>query len=60
MVRENPKLKAGARTGAKREGWYRGIKLHAPSAGPKTSEAKLQRAVENALAKNADALARGK
>ena len=45
---------------AQRTGWYRGVKLQAPSTPPKTSLAKLKDAVSYAVGKNADALAGGK
>jgi hypothetical protein len=49
-----------ARTPARRTGWYRGVKLQAPPAPPKTSLSKLKDAVTYAVGKNADALAGGK
>ncbi len=45
------------RAAAKREGWYRGVKLQALPNPPKTPMARLREAVRNAVAKNADALA---
>lgn len=48
------------RSPTQRAGWYRGVKLQAPSTAPKTSLAKLKDAVTYAVGKNADALAGGK
>jgi hypothetical protein len=47
-------------TPPQRSGWYRGVKLQAPSTPPKTSLSKLKDAVRYAVGKNADALAGGK
>lgn len=48
------------RNPAQRAGWYRGVKLQAPPAPPKTALSKLKDAVAYAVGKNADALAGGK
>jgi hypothetical protein len=47
------------RAPAQRTGWYRGVKLQAPSTPPKTSLAKLKDAVSYAVDKNANALSGG-
>ena len=48
------------RSSPQRAGWYRGVKLQAPPAPPKTALSKLKDAVTYAVGKNADALAGGK
>lgn len=46
-----------ARAATQRHDTYRGVTLLSPASPSKTPVAKLQRAVEHAVAKNADALA---
>jgi hypothetical protein len=60
MARNTAKSQTSSGPGAKRDGWYRGVKLQTPSTPPRTSLAKLKDAVRYAVGKNADALVGGK
>lgn len=57
MAAKSAKLPASPSAGARRDGWYRGVKLQPPPTPPKTPLAQLEAAVDRAFAKNADALA---